>query len=76
MMSEEREITVRSCEDLAVGTPIEAHRDGRLTHSGTVTEIAEHLGVFWIADNLSENRRLLDLKLRHNHKERLASGRL
>lgn len=53
--------TIRSCHELAPGDGIKAFFEGTLAHRGTVTELAPDHGLFWIMDNLTGSRRLLDM---------------
>ncbi|MDR6417675.1 hypothetical protein [Pseudarthrobacter sulfonivorans] len=52
---------VSSCRDLAAGDDIDARYKGALVHRGRVTEIAPEHGLFWIMDDLTGRRRLLDM---------------
>jgi hypothetical protein len=52
---------VSSCRDLAAGDDIDARYKRALVHRGRVTERAPEHGLFWIMDDLTGGRRLLDL---------------
>ena len=59
-MTDEKTI-VSSCHDLATGDEIDARYKGALVHRGRVTEMAPDHGLFWIMDDLTGGRRLLDM---------------
>lgn len=52
---------VRSCHELSAGDEINARHKGALVHRGQVTEVLPDHGLFWIMDELSGSRRLLDM---------------
>lgn len=52
---------ISSCLELNSGDMIEARYKGTLVHLGPVTELAPEHGLFWIMDNLTGGRRLLDI---------------
>lgn len=56
-----KKIIVRSCVELSVGDDIDARYKGALVHRGRVTEMAPDHGLFWIMDDLTGGRRLLDM---------------
>jgi hypothetical protein len=55
------EETVGTCHDLAAGDLIAARYKGSLVHRGRVTERVPDHGLFWIMDELTGGRRLLDM---------------
>ncbi|MET4093291.1 hypothetical protein [Arthrobacter sp. UYCu712] len=60
-MTMSEETVVKNCHDLASGDLIAARYGAALVHQGRVTErIPEH-GLFWIMDELTGGRRLLDM---------------
>lgn len=52
---------VGTCHDLAAGDFIVARYKGALVHRGRVTERVPEHGLFWILDELTGGRRLLDM---------------
>ncbi|MFF1252606.1 hypothetical protein ACFVYC_08930 [Pseudarthrobacter sp. NPDC058329] len=52
---------VLTTDDLMPGDTIEAFYRGTLVHRGPVTDIAPNHGLFWILDQLTGGRRLLDI---------------
>lgn len=52
---------VRSCQELSAGDKIAARYKGMLVHRGPVTEVVPGHGLFWIMDELTGGRRLLDM---------------
>jgi hypothetical protein len=53
---------------LRIGDTIEAWHRGRLFHRGRVTDVVPHLELFWILDERTGTRKLLDpeaLEIRH-----------
>lgn len=52
---------VRSCDELSAGDEINARYNGILVHRGRVTGIVPGRGLFWIMDELTGSRRLLDM---------------
>lgn len=52
---------VRSCQELSAGDEIHARHKGMLVHRGQVTEVVPDHGLFWIMDELTGGRRLLDM---------------
>lgn len=61
LLRETDEVPVYSCLGLLAGDEITARHMGTLLHRGRVTDIAPDQGFFWIMDDLSGGRRLLDL---------------
>jgi hypothetical protein len=55
------EETARTCHELATGDLISARYKGALVHRGRVTERVPEHGLFWIMDELTGGRRLLDM---------------
>lgn len=55
------ETVVGSCHELADGDLITARYKGALVHRGRVTERVPEHGLFWIMDELTGGRRLLDM---------------
>lgn len=55
------ESVVSTCRDLATGDLITARYKGALVHRGRVTERIPERGLFWIMDDLTGGRRLLDM---------------
>lgn len=55
------EETIETCYDLHAGDLIAARLNGSLVHRGHVTEKVPHHGLFWIMDELTGGRRLLDM---------------
>jgi hypothetical protein len=55
------EETVETCHDLAAGDLIAARYKSSLVHRGRVTERVPGHGLFWIMDELTGGRRLLDM---------------
>lgn len=60
-MTTDKKANVSSCHDLATGDEIVARYKGALVHRGRVTERAPDHGLFWITDDLTGGRRLLDM---------------
>ncbi|SDK85455.1 hypothetical protein SAMN04487916_103289 [Arthrobacter sp. ov407] len=60
-MTTDEKTIVSSCHDLAAGDEIDARYKGALVHHGRVTERAPDHGLFWIMDDLTGGRRLLDM---------------
>lgn len=52
---------VGSCHELMAGDRIDALYRGTLVHRGQVTERVPEHGLFWIIDDLSSGRRLLEM---------------
>ena len=52
---------ISTCADLLPGDEISATFKGTLVHRGRVTETAPDHGLFWIMDDLTGGRRLLDM---------------
>jgi hypothetical protein len=52
---------VHSCHELTAGDKIVARYKGVLVHRGRVTESVPDHGLFWILDELTGGRRLLDM---------------
>lgn len=57
----EDKTVVRSCQELSAGDEIHARDKGILVHRGQVTEVVPGHGLFWIMDELTGGRRLLDM---------------
>jgi hypothetical protein len=55
------ETFVSSCHELDAGDFIVARYKGSLVHRGSVTERVPEHGLFWILDELTGGRRLLDM---------------
>ena len=53
--------TIHSTAELSCGDRIEAAYRGTVTHRGQVNQITPGHELFWIADDLSGSRRLLDV---------------
>ncbi|HSN38203.1 MAG TPA: hypothetical protein VLT34_17810 [Arthrobacter sp.] len=51
---------VRACEELSVGDEIEAWHNGRLFHRGEVIRTVPATDLFWILDERTGARRLID----------------
>ena len=60
LVRETKDLSVHSCLDLLPGDEITAAHMGTVVHRGRVTDIATDDGIFWILDDLSGGRRLLD----------------
>lgn len=60
-MTMSEETVVGTCHELAAGDVIAARYKGSLVHRGTVTERVPEHGLFWIMDELTGGRRLLDM---------------
>jgi hypothetical protein len=60
-MTMSEETVVGTCHELAAGDVIVARYKGALVHRGRVTEMAPEHGLFWILDELTGGRRLLDM---------------
>lgn len=52
---------ISSCHELNPGDEISATLKGILVHHGRVTELAPDHGMFWIMDELTGGRRLIDM---------------
>lgn len=52
---------VHSCHELTAGDEIVARFKGAVVHRGSVTERAPDHGLFWILDEVTGGRRLLDM---------------
>jgi hypothetical protein len=61
IMNADEKTIVSSCHELATGDEIDARYKGALVHRGRVTERAPDHGLFWIMDDLTGGRRLLDM---------------
>jgi hypothetical protein len=61
LMTMGEEAVVGTCHDLAAGDLIVARYRGSLVHRGRVTERVPERGLFWIMDELTGGRRLLDM---------------
>lgn len=69
-MTMSEETVVGTCHELAAGDFIVARYKGSLVHRGRVTERVPEHGLFWILDELTGGRRLLDmadLEIGHVH---------
>lgn len=55
------ETVVGMCHELAAGDLITARYKGALVHRGRVNERVPERGLFWIMDELTGGRRLLDM---------------
>lgn len=53
---------VRDCSELSEGQEIEAWHNGRLFHKGTVERVLPSAGLFWITDEKTGSRKLLDVE--------------
>ena len=51
---------VQSCEELSVGDQIEAWHNGKLFHRGEVIRTVAATDLFWILDEKTGTRRLID----------------
>ena len=60
-MTMSEETVVDTCHGLAAGDFIVARYKGALVHRGSVTERVPDHGLFWILDELTGGRRLLDM---------------
>ncbi|MGP4033496.1 hypothetical protein [Pseudarthrobacter sp. 1C304] len=54
---------VQSCEELLVGDPIEAWHNGKLFHRGKVIRTVADTDLFWILDERTGTRRLIDAEV-------------
>lgn len=61
-MAAAQESTVRTCEELTHGDEIEAWHDGRLLHTGRVSQTLPSMGMFWILCARTGARKLVDLE--------------
>ncbi|QCO98581.1 hypothetical protein FCN77_13835 [Arthrobacter sp. 24S4-2] len=60
-MPVDKNTVVHSCHELTAGDEIVARSMGSLVHRGRVAERVPDHGLFWIMDELSGGRRLLDM---------------
>ncbi|WP_164200278.1 hypothetical protein [[Micrococcus luteus] ATCC 49442] len=60
-MTATKKIAITSCLELNLGDEVEATYQAVLVHRGRVPEVAPDHGLFWITDNLTGGRRLLDM---------------
>ena len=60
-MTMSEESVVGTCHELVAGDFIVARYKGALVHRGRVTERVPDHGLFWILDELTGGRRLLDM---------------
>lgn len=60
-MTVDEKTLVLSCHELTAGDEIIARYNGSLVHRGRVTERVPDHGLFWILDELTGGRRLLDM---------------
>jgi hypothetical protein len=60
-MEAEHTQQIRACAELSVGDEIEAWHNGRLFHRGLVTQTVPTMDLFWIIDERTGARRLLDV---------------
>jgi hypothetical protein len=61
IMTVDEKTVVHSCHELTAGDEIIARYKGSLVHRGRVTERVPDHGLFWIMDELTGGRRLLDM---------------
>lgn len=61
IMTVDEKTFVQSCHELTAGDEIIAFHKGSLVHQGRVTERVPDHGLFWIMDQLTGGRRLLDM---------------
>lgn len=54
---------VQSCEELSVGDQIEAWHNGKLFHRGEVIRTVADTDLFWILDERTGTRRLIDAEV-------------
>ena len=54
---------VTSCEELSVGDQIEAWHNGKLFHRGEVIRTVAATDLFWILDERTGTRRLIDAEV-------------
>ncbi|WP_082699433.1 hypothetical protein [Arthrobacter sp. EPSL27] len=54
---------VQSCEELLVGDQIEAWHNGKLFHRGKVIRTVADTDLFWILDERTGTRRLIDAEV-------------
>lgn len=54
-------VEVRQISRISPGDDIEALREGTVCHSGRVTEVLPDMGLFWIFDEKSQQRKLIEL---------------
>ncbi|MDR7083469.1 hypothetical protein J2X01_002763 [Arthrobacter ginsengisoli] len=59
-MAAEDALQVQSCGELSVGDEIEAWHNGRLFHRGEVIRTVPATDLFWILDERTGTRRLID----------------
>jgi hypothetical protein len=60
-MTTNEETVIDTCHELVAGDLIVARYKGSLVHRGRVTERVPDHGLFWIMDELTGGRRLLDM---------------
>lgn len=60
-MTATKKIAITSCLELNPGDEVEATYQAVLVHRGRFPEVAPDHGLFWITDNLTGGRRLLDM---------------
>lgn len=60
-MTFDPDLVVQECADLSVGDQVNAWLDGRLFHTGIVTDLLPTMGLFWIREQALGERRLLDM---------------
>lgn len=60
-MTATKMISINSCLELNLGDEVLATRKDVLVHRGRVTELAPDHGLFWITDDLTGGRRLVDM---------------
>lgn len=61
-MAADDEPIVRDCSELSEGQEIEAWHNGRLFHKGPVERVLPSAGLFWIKDEKTGSRKLLDVE--------------
>jgi hypothetical protein len=54
-------VEVRHISRISPGDDVEALREGTVCHSGRVTEVLPEMGLFWIFDEKSQLRKLIEL---------------
>lgn len=53
---------IHTCSELAVGDHVEARFNGTTSYRGQVTEVADHLDIFWMEDRTGGGRKLVDFR--------------
>lgn len=72
-------VEVRQISRISPGDNIEALSDGTIYHSGRVTEVLPDMGLFWIFDDKSQLRKLIELNeftvlVHENHESDLSTS--